>query len=305
MNAALLCFALTLHQNPAPLRPPHPFALSLPTPTDAEVKLYEKIIDRFILADIGKLQGAEAKKAMDDFKQLPAAAFFQLLEGFNRAADMEHSCPAVLLAKKLSSVLLTSSDLDLLNFARENVGVGVKAKRHVNVIHDLKSSLLFRRGQVQRNNLLAPNWEKASKSLAAAPGQSVFSMLAELDRRQEPEVYALIVQGTLRPEKELQAFAQALLKKRLSRESVGGLKTLLEHASAEVRREAIAVAQRRKCRWGDDLIARLRDDDFDVVQAARRALVQLSQGQDFGPESQTEQTAAAERWGSWWKTARR
>src|SRR5215207_9250651 len=102
----LLVFStlLCISQNPTTFqdRERHPLAPSLPRLTKAEEQKIEAIIDRMILADIGKLNGADTKKALDDFKTLGPEATFHLIDGLNRTANMESSCPAVIIAKKLS-----------------------------------------------------------------------------------------------------------------------------------------------------------------------------------------------------------
>ena len=50
---------------------------------------------RFRVLIDGKLPGAAGKKAQEEFNRLPAEAIFVLIDGFNRAANIEASCPAV------------------------------------------------------------------------------------------------------------------------------------------------------------------------------------------------------------------
>src|SRR5690349_18320023 len=92
----------------------HPFAPSLPLLTEKESEAIDKIIDRFIEFDVGKLKGKEAIQANKDFQALGPEAIPNLLEGLNRAANLEDSCPAVLIAKKLATLLKGSKDLKLL-----------------------------------------------------------------------------------------------------------------------------------------------------------------------------------------------
>src|SRR5437899_2966542 len=75
-------------------RKPHPFAPSLPETTKEEEDRFDKVIDRFILADTGKLSGPETKKAMEDLDKLPPESIFALIRGMNKAAKIDHSCPA-------------------------------------------------------------------------------------------------------------------------------------------------------------------------------------------------------------------
>jgi hypothetical protein len=260
MNAALLALALTLAQSPITARQPHPLAPSLPTLTKEEEKRYDLIIERFILADTGRLTGPEAKKAMDDFKALRADAFFNLVNGFNRAAEMEHSCPAVLIGKKLMLIIHSSSDLQLLAFARENLGAGVSAKRHAGVISDLRAAITFRRGAVQR---------------------------------------AQLASGTNGSAMAWDKLTPVLLTERMAGQPAAELKKLLVHPSPTVRIAAIQSIQQRGLKYGPELIERLTDADFEVVTAARRALVQLARGQDFGPASQGERDDAVARWKQW------
>ena len=62
-----------------------------------------------------------------------------MIRGFNKSAHIDHSCPALTIARKLSSYLRRTADTELLQYAKENIGVGVKKTRHGEVIQDLKS----------------------------------------------------------------------------------------------------------------------------------------------------------------------
>jgi hypothetical protein len=119
-------------------RKPHPLAPSLPELTDKEEAELDRLIDKFIAADTGKLSGLDAKKAMDDFKQLGPEASFALIRGFNKSAHIGHSCPALTIGRKLTSILRATNDIELLQFAKENVGAGVKKTRHGDVIREIK-----------------------------------------------------------------------------------------------------------------------------------------------------------------------
>src|SRR5262245_25273488 len=83
----------------------HPLAPSLPLLTEKEQAAIERIIDRFIDYDTGKLKGAAGARALAEFNALGPEAIPALLDGLNRAATMEDSCPAVLIAKKLARLL--------------------------------------------------------------------------------------------------------------------------------------------------------------------------------------------------------
>src|SRR5262249_1286983 len=129
-------------------RKPSAIAPSLPALTDEEEDKLDEIIDGFIRVDTGKLKGAEAKKALAAFNRLGMEAVPALIRGVNRAAAIEDSCPALVIAKKLYNLLGKSNDPELLQFARENIAAGVKRSRHLGTLQDLR---LF---CTQRKNLL-------------------------------------------------------------------------------------------------------------------------------------------------------
>src|SRR5437588_11888290 len=141
----------------------HPLAPSLPLLTEQEEARIERTIDRFIAYDIGQLRGAEGIKALNDLKRLGPEPMPSLIDGLNRAANFEHSCPAVVIARKLASLLNASNDPELLDFARENIGAGVTARRHLGVIKDLRVACMLRKSALQRQALAA--------GTQAAPGQ--------------------------------------------------------------------------------------------------------------------------------------
>ena len=53
--------------------------------------------------------------------------------------------PAVIIGKKIAKILNASDDLPLLAFAKDNLGAGVTAKRHLGMLKDLQFSILLRR----------------------------------------------------------------------------------------------------------------------------------------------------------------
>jgi hypothetical protein len=151
--AVTILIGLTLGADPPPAkrnsddttpRKPHPLAPSLPETTKAEEDKFDEIIDRFIDADTGKLKGPEAKKAMEEFQKLPPESAFALVRGLNKAAAIDHSCPALVIAKKLAVQMRSSTDKQLLQYARENVGAGLTQSRHAAVIKDLRLGCALR-----------------------------------------------------------------------------------------------------------------------------------------------------------------
>jgi hypothetical protein len=129
-------------------RKPNPVAPSLPLLSDEEETKLDKVIDRFIQYDTGKLKGAEAKQALSDFQKLGPAAIPALLRGLNKAAELNNSCPAVVIGKKLQRMLNRSNDVQLLEYARETIGTGTVAPRHQGFLRELRVSCTLRKRAV-------------------------------------------------------------------------------------------------------------------------------------------------------------
>jgi HEAT repeat protein len=288
----------------------HPLAPSLPRLTKDEEKKIDAIIERFIQYDIGKLNGAEGKKALEDFNRLGPEAIFSLIDGLNRAANMESSCPAVIIAKKVGTILSRTEDMELLNFARESIGSEVTAKRHLNVLKDLQFSIILRRGALQRE-ALARGGAKApgtmsladlEKAVGKESGAKLKMALTETEKRQGAKAVDILLQGTRSPDAEIAKLSQGLLDKNLKHQSADVLKAMLKHDRSDVRIAAAKTIGDKKLRYGAELIALLQDGDDDVRQAARRALRQIS-GLDHGPEANAsfgDRETAIARWREWW-----
>ncbi len=315
--ATLLSLVMVCADTAAP-RERHPFAPSVPLLTKQEETRIEKVIDRFILYDIGKLSKTEGAKALSDFNKLGPEAIFQLIDGFNRAAEMEHSCPAVVIGKKIASVLSRTEDVELLTFAKENIGAGVKARRHMGVAKDLQVGAMLRRTYVQRKlaasgglaSTKLPRSMTVSELAAAAKnerGPKLQALLTELEKREGPVVANTLAMAAASGETESREQARALLVKHLMRQKSTSVKTMLADKQPDIRAAAAQVAGTRKLALQTELIDLLGDDETDVQQAARRALVRLSGGSDFGPEPGADaagRAAAIQRWRDWWSKRR-
>lgn len=128
----------------------HPLAPSLPRLTEMEEAQVDQIIDRFVQYDIGKLPGPKGRQALEHFQNLGPFATFNLIRGLNKAAEIDHSCPALSIGRKLAGFLRTSDDPQLLQYARENIGAGVGRTRHGKVLSDLKLLATQRQAQLHR-----------------------------------------------------------------------------------------------------------------------------------------------------------
>lgn len=310
-----LCVALTADDpsRSKEERKPSAIAPSLPALTDEEENKLDEIIDRFILQDIGKLRGAEAKKALTDFNKLGPEAIPALIRGMNKAASIDDSCPALVIAKKLHRLLSASNDLELLQFARENVGAGVRRSRHLGTLEELRFFCTQRKTLVSRQIAAGVLPTKSPRTLSVAElataagserGDKLKMVLIELEKRQGDEVIgALGSAAGASYEEDIQKLARDLLHRNLSRQKEPVLKEKLQDDRAEVRIAAARVTGEKRMRLGGELIDLLGDAEARVRDAAHQALVRLNQGTDLGPKAKAnekERAEAVRKWREWW-----
>lgn len=124
--------SLISHSNPvkSPKRTGRPGDL-----TTAEQTRINQIIDRFILHDIGVTRDPLAVR---EFRDLGSEAIPGLVRGFNRAITLNHSCPATMIYHKLSSLIRSCEDRQVLAFIRTEVGAGVTATPYAGLVNNLK-----------------------------------------------------------------------------------------------------------------------------------------------------------------------
>lgn len=101
-----------------------------------------------------------------------------------------------------------------------------------------------------------------------------------------------------------QRLARDALAQRLTRMTAATLRDKLQDDNVEVRRAAASACGRKQVKEHiPDLLQLLDDPEAAVIQAARRALKELT-GEDFGPTEETGRrgrTSAAAAWRKWWK----
>jgi hypothetical protein len=314
MSAALLGLTLALLLNDPPPQP-HPLAPSLPQLSDAEEERIDKIIDRFILADSGRLHGAEAQQAIRDFHKLGPEATPALLRGLNRAAAIEHSCPALVIAKKLARTLNTTTDLDLLEYARETIGAGVTANRHMSVLKDLRVACMLRKSTViQKGIAFKPELKtqeprmlsvaELARAAGSERGEKLKAVLKELGKRKGDEALIALGSAAATYDSEIRGLARDLIRQKLAGLSNAALKDKLKDDRAEIRAAAAQAISTKGLRYGSELIDLLQDEEAVVCQAAHAALVKLGRGSDFGPADNADAAARAEaaaKWRAWWQ----
>jgi hypothetical protein len=252
-------------------RKPNFLAPSLPELTEDEENKLDEVINRFIDYDSGKVRGPEGRQSVADFQKLGPETIPALIRGLNRAAKIEHSCPAVTIAKRLARLLRATKDPALLQFARENVGAGVTQSRHMAVIKDLKMVCMMRARSLADSGETAEPFE----------GSYTFPQFG----------------SSSSGEREMRS-----LPRQLASLTESELKEKLADKRPEVRAAAAEVVARKGLHWESELINLLGDTESTVREAAHRALVRLSKGSDFGPKAgadEAERKEAQKKWRDW------
>jgi len=321
-----LTAAALLTSDPETPRKPHPLFPSLVELSDEEEEKLDQIIDRFIEYDTGKLRGSEGKKALAEFQKLGPDAIPALIRGLNKAAKIEHSCPAVTIAKKLSRMFNASKDTELLEFARENVGAGITRSRHLGVIKDLRVQCMLRKravAQSGRATLRSSEGLKGDSTSSRGAGQKPLRalsiselveaagkergdklkmVLTELGQRRGDTVIGALGSAAATYDGDVQKQARELLDRQLSSLKTESLKEKLKDDRAEVRAAAARIVGSKGLHLESELIDLLTDEDAGVRSAGHQSLVKLSKGTDLGPKagaSEAERKQSAKEWRTW------
>ena len=129
---------------------------SLPYLTAEEEAKIDAVIDKFIQWDIMQPEGGPSfqpkggVEAVRNFEKLGREAIPALIRGLNKAARLEHSCPTLVISKKLLPMLLASEDEELLDYAREMIGAGVGRTSHARVLEDIRLACMKRKNELAR-----------------------------------------------------------------------------------------------------------------------------------------------------------
>jgi hypothetical protein len=289
-------------------REPNPFAPSLPLLTDEEEARLDEIINRFIQYDSGQVVSGDPKKIRQDFDKLGPEAIPALIRGMNEAARIEHSCPAVTIAKKLGRMFSVTDDTELLQFARENIGAGITQSRHLAVLRDLRLLCTLRRNQVLRLAAAGPKPPRTmtttelARAAESEHGPRQKQVLAELEQRRGDDAINALGKAAGSYETDVREQARDLLTSNLGHQGSKVIRAKLKDERPEVR-AAAARAVAKFPALGGEVIDLLNDDEQVVRDSAHQALVRLNRGTDLGPEPNAtdgQRTAAVEKWREWW-----
>jgi hypothetical protein len=290
------------------------YAPSLPYLTREEEDKLDEIVDRFMLYDIGRLQGREGAKALKDFRALGLEAIPALVRGLNRAAAIEHSCPVVVIAQKIGRLLAASDDEELFEFVKDNIGSGVGRTRHAGVLQDLRFAVSQRKNTLTRRAAAggpksprAMSVTELAKASDSERGARLKSILVELEKRRGEEVLFKLANAAENDDADIKKLGRSLLERHLARQSEAVVKEKLHEDLLEVRKAAIRVVAVKMPRLTGELIDLLGEDKDEVRAAAHEALVKISRGQDFGPSAGDGKEKVADAQAKWrsWLTRRR
>lgn len=290
-------------------RKPSAIAPSLPALTQDEEAKLDEIIDRFMLADTGQLRGPEARKAIDAFEKLGMESVPALIRGLNRAAKINHSCPVLMISKKLAKLLGMSNDPILLEFARDEIGASVTRTPHARVLQNLRVQLAIRKSALEDRPLIPPGGPSAmtTRDLAMAArkarGPALVGVLRELGKREEKEALQALALAAASRNAEVQELARALLDQQLGRMTLSMVKEWLVEGPLEVRRAAIRVAIDKHEELTFGVIERLTDPNPAIRAEAHQGLKKRAGDADFGPApnaGRAELLDAQKRWKAWW-----
>jgi hypothetical protein len=319
MTTTVLVLALVLNAADTDSKPRKAsgIAPSLPALTKEEEQKIDDIVDRFIQADLGRLRGVEARKAIREFEDLKAEAIPSLIRGLNRAARLNATCPVLLITKKLTRMLMASSDQVLLEFARDEIGADIGRSKYAGTLKDLRVKVMLRKNYLARlgesrppppRGLGAFSTADLAKAASTERGARLKVLITELARRNGKEALAGLAVATSSSDEETQKQARDGLDTVLGRLRAADLAERLEDDSAEVRMSAIRVAGARHAALVPKVIDRLTDESAEVRAAARAVLKKLSKGEDFGPApgaSVAQQRQAQQKWHDWYDHSRR
>jgi HEAT repeat protein len=243
--------------------------------TPERERLYEAVVDRFILYDIGRLPGLPGRKAKLDFDSLDLDAIPALVRGLNRSATLDASCPVMAISSKLGQLLGRCKDVELLAEARDNIGRGVGITPYASYLTSLKQSCAERVKRSQDS--LRPNVPKyvaALKSKDAAARRKAANSLGLAGPEAKAAVPDLIT-ALKDPDEQVRVTAARALA------AIGpaAVPALLKAAESDsdrgVRTLAFLALGESRPVSGDALralVAALSDPDKDLRPAAALAL---------------------------------
>ncbi|MCS6851413.1 MAG: HEAT repeat domain-containing protein [Gemmataceae bacterium] len=174
----------------------------------------QQVVRDFILFDIGLLRGYAGELAFQRFRDLSTSAIPAVVEGLIEAANIEASCPIVVISRKLSDLLNSCSDPALLRYACERLNQDWPRCRHGAMAAEVQ-----RRAQTRYRQVLAllidrelPQLLSALRNPDASVRRSAAVMMGSHEAVREPVVILSLAEALRDSEPEVRrAAAQALV----------------------------------------------------------------------------------------------
>lgn len=282
---------------------------------------YDKVVNDFILYDIGKLRGMEGQRALSRFQQLEGtAAVPALVRGANRSAKMSASCPILAIQQKLQHVL-RNADAKTLEYVVQNLDrpSGQQYERVLESLRDSAASRLEKQprrsptkvasmraatpSQLRRSRMPVEEWQSDDLAEAAVQekGDSLVQVLEELEKREGTQYTEALAAAIPSLDDQNKTLARGLLAQRLARMSDDSLRAKLKDSSDEVRAAAARAVGYRGSPLYAELAAAMRDKSPQVAANARDVLGRML-GQDFGPADDAagiDWYRASKQWEQW------
>lgn len=284
-----------------------PIAPSLPKLTEEQEARLDAIVDKFILFDTGRLPGQQGQKAKADFQALKLESVPALLRGLQKASKIDHSCPVALISQKLKSLLLTSNDSELLDFARDEISSAIEDSRHGPILRDLRARVTIARNKAIVENPPVPKWLrempviKMLDALKRNESPSLLQAMAkELARRTDKESLLALAEFAYCPYREINQPSGELLIKRLKQLNDYEILGFLVNPTPAVKLGALKYLQESSAmpKYAD-VIALLDDANSEVRQMARKTLMKWAPGKDFGPDEKADVEARRRSMKEW------
>jgi len=296
-------------------RLPHPLAPTIAQLTEAEEDELDALIDRFMLFDIGRLPGPEGLKAQKDFEALKSDAIPALLRGLARSARLDHDCQVTVIAKKLRTLLRSTTDRQLLAFARDEADAA-DLRKHRGVITALKVGITGQLAALDRAGTPPPpayrdprlanlTVEELRKKLAAKPSDPdwAHALLGELVQRNEPGVLEVLAMGASSTYPNVRVVGRKHLADWMAKRPSAQLASFLKHEQSEARRAAAVRLLASKDPAALAAIDLLTDPVPAVRQAVHAELVRQAKKDLQAPgETPESQSKAVNAWKSWWQS---
>src|SRR5262249_40902494 len=159
----------------------------------------------------------------------------------------------------------------LLDYARETIGAGVTANRHMSVLKDLRVACMLRKNTVLQKGLAfqpdpgtresrTMNTADLVKAAGSERGDRLKPILLELGHRKGDEALAALGSAAATYDGEIRRLARDLLLRQLSALGAETIRQKLKDDRAEIRAAAAQTVGSKRLRFGSDLIELLSDE---------------------------------------------